>query len=222
MFRTGQSLSCPLLVKWASCTQQNPVTGLWHSDCVWMIPKGCCCNCIQIYHPLPCSECHQKTPDLEQLSDIFPESQARVWRPGNPPRSRHTEHPLSPLLLGNRNRHFFTPNWANLIFISHLGHGPSKQMLFFFFLPQTDFLTLWFHSWFATIFVQRVGLQKMGTKKLHRALHWALGWQHSSLCSQTCSECYAWFFCNQDRIIKPIFPTFAHFFHQSVLKTKII
>lgn len=133
MFQIGQSLSCTLLVKWASCTQRNPVTGLWHSDCVWMIPKGCCCNCIQIYHPLPCSECHQKTPDLEQLSDIFPESQARVWRPGNPPRSRHTEHPLSPLLLGNRNRHFFTPNWANLIFISHLGHGPSKQMLFFFF-----------------------------------------------------------------------------------------
>lgn len=160
MFQIGQSLSCTLLVKWASCTQRNPVTGLWHSDCVWMIPKGCCCNCIQIYHPLPCSECHQKTPDLEQLSDIFPESQARVWRPGNPPRSRHTEHPLSPLLLGNRNRHFFTPNWANLIFISHLGHGPSKQIcfLFFFFAPNR-FLDLvvsllicnniWPESWLA-------------------------------------------------------------------------
>lgn len=146
-----------------------------------MIPKGCCCNCIQIYHPFPCSECHQKTQNLERYSIpkyIFPvstsplqgrhhgvpeswsrqalpqargrgrapraipraeqagqsrtkrtvlpqhpcspahvpallplgSSQMRVWWPGDPLQSRHREHPLSPLLLGNTNGHLFTPN----------------------------------------------------------------------------------------------------------------
>lgn len=176
-----------------------------------MIPKGCCCNCMQIYHPLPCSECHQKTPDLEQRSDIFPESQAQVWRPGNPPRSRHMEHPLSPLLLGNMNRHFFTPNWANLIFISHLGHGPSKQM--FFFCPKQISWPCGFTPDLQQYLARELACKKKkGTKKLHRALRWALRWQRSSLCSQTCSECHVWFFCNRDSIIKTTFPAFAHFF----------
>lgn len=105
----------------------------------------------------PCSPAH-----IQALLPLG-SSQMRVWWPRDPPRSRHTEHPLSPLLPSNTNGHLFTPNWANLIFISHLGHRTSKQI----FLHQTDFLTLWFHSWFAVIFVWRAGLLslKNGKKK---------------------------------------------------------
>lgn len=45
-----------------------------------MIPKGCCCNCIQIYHLFPCSKRHQKTQGLEWYSvpkRIFPVSTRR-------------------------------------------------------------------------------------------------------------------------------------------------
>lgn len=102
---------------------------------------------------------HRGSPTLVQALLPLGSSQMWVWWPRDPPRSRHTKHPLSPLLFGNMNGHLFTPNWANLIFISHLGHRTSKQI----FLPQTDFLT----SWFATICVQRAGLllPKNGRKR---------------------------------------------------------
>lgn len=181
-----------------------------------MRPRGSCCNCTQMYHPLPCREFHQKSQNLERYSvpsmvslwahplskgDIpevwssfapemgwgrrgpcaIPRELGRtvwstrcsqsipaplsisnpscpwaaatlwIWWPRIHPWPCHTEHPSSPLLLRNTNGHLFTPNWANLVFISHLGHRISKQI----FLPQTDFLTLWFQSWFAVIFVWR-------------------------------------------------------------------
>lgn len=207
MLQTGQILSCAPLAKQASCRQWDPMSGLWHS--ARMIPKGCCYNCVQMYPPLPCSECQQKALTWN----------AAAMLPQEPGTSvgtfmvTHSEHPLSPLLLSNTNRHFFTPNWANLIFISHLGHSPSKQIFFFFFAPlhppQTDFLTLRFHSWFAAGFGGLLSLKKKGGEERNTGPALGFGVTAQLPVLPDLLWMPPWVLLQDCRIIKPTFPAFA-------------
>lgn len=155
--KTWKDTAFPSMVSlWAHPLSKGDIPEVWSSfapEMGWG-RRGPCAIPRELGRTVWSTQCSQSIPAPLSISNPSCPCAAAtlwIWWPRIHPWPCHTEHPSSPLLLRNTNGHLFTPNWANLVFISHLGHRISKQI----FLPQTDFLTLWFQSWFAVIFVWR-------------------------------------------------------------------